>query len=367
MRHLFDIPLGAQVAPIGSFKHLWLLDDLIGAVGNMASTMYAADASEMNTIRTNNANREINESQLAWARQQYEDEKAENRFLVDQAYERELENREYNTPAALRQRLVDAGFNPSMVLGNVGSTTGHVSVPTGSAPHANQPNMIPMQSPPPVVPPDIGQYFSRMADHMFRAQEEERADYALASDIQASNMNAYANLIKAFSEAKKNGVDVEFMKDSMKRGWQSLFLEQDKLAAENEWRSVTNNIQERQLKETQYANETQRLAVQSGIQLDAQNAKYLNALISSVKIHDNLSSAETAQRVISMINNDAAVFERLGLDKDMTTSQKFKNYVSSVTEMIGAGLAAYTGARIGMKKAVPMRPNNYLDDFYKPW
>ena len=101
---------------------------------------------------TNEANKEINEQQLAWARENYELEKAENRFLVDQAYERELENRthqeQYDSPEATKQRWIDAGFNPSLMMSPTGlqsGSVGSVGSSVGSAPRHNQPNMIPMQ------------------------------------------------------------------------------------------------------------------------------------------------------------------------------------------------------------------------------
>lgn len=375
MRNLFNIPLGACTAPFGSPKKeiLNFIGDLIGGVANYGASIYAADANEANNIRTNRTNSEINEQQLAWARENYEMEKAENRFLVDQAYERELENRahqeQYNSPEETKQRWIDAGFNPSLMMSPTGLAPGNVSSigsSVGSAPRHNQPNMIPAQQSAPVQAPEIGTFFSRAVDHLLAAQKEEREDYALASDIEVSHLNAWTNFVKAMSDAKKNGMQMEFMKDDMKRAWENLWLEKDKFAADNEWRKMTNDIQERQLAEAQYANITQRIAVESGVNLNIQQSKYLNTLIGSVQKHDQLDASETAQRIISMINNDAAIFEKLGIDKDMTTSQKFKNYVGSVVDAVGMGLAVYAGARSGMK-SVPMKPNGYLDNVYKPW
>ena len=216
MRNLFNIPLGACTAPFGSPKKnsmgLSIIGDMLGAVATMGSTMYAADANEANNIRTNRTNSAINEQQLAWARENYEMEKAENRFLVDQAYQRELENREhqekYNSPEETKQRWIDAGFNPSLMMSPTGlqsGSVGSVGSSVGSAPRHNQPNMIPAQQGAPVQAPDIGNFFSRAVDHLLAAQKEEREDYALASDIEVSHLNAWTNFVKAMSDAKKSG------------------------------------------------------------------------------------------------------------------------------------------------------------------
>ena len=86
MRNLFNIPLGACTAPFGSPKKeiFNALATMFSSMLNSADVTATNEANTWNNIITNNANKEINESQLAWARENYEKEKAENRFLVDQ-------------------------------------------------------------------------------------------------------------------------------------------------------------------------------------------------------------------------------------------------------------------------------------------
>ena len=213
------------MAPFGSpqkcdFGGLSILGNILGGISDIATTVYTNDTNESIARRTNQTNKEINESQLAWARENYELEKAENRYLVDQAYERELENREYNSPSATKQRWIDAGFNPSLMmspsqLGSIGSVGSSV----GSNPHHNNPSMIPAQNGAPAVAPDLGLYFSRMADSFIKERQEDRADSALNADIQFRQQDLFMKSLKSYAEIDDLNASTEYkktLKDKMR-------------------------------------------------------------------------------------------------------------------------------------------------------
>ena len=156
---LLNVPLGMS-DPARSKCAGWE-EALIGmAAGSFASFLDSQNventnaANERIAFRTNEANKEINNQQIAWAREKYEQEKAENRFLVDQAYQRELENRAYNSPAELKRRYLQAGINPYLAMSGSsgGSASGSIGASVGSPPKYDNPSMIPMQIGAPMQP-----------------------------------------------------------------------------------------------------------------------------------------------------------------------------------------------------------------------
>ena len=166
---------------------------MLGLFGNIIDSGNVSATNEANrwmNIITNQTNERMNEAQLAWAREQYEREQAENRYLMDLQYYRDLENRshneEYNSPEAMMERYRQAGLNPYLMMsqGHLGSASGGSSMSgyNASNPHANQPNMIPAQN---GTPEQAYTGFGMgIRDSMRTALEfmnNERQDYALAA------------------------------------------------------------------------------------------------------------------------------------------------------------------------------------------
>lgn len=121
----------------------------------MQATQSTNEANAAIAYETNKANKDINESQLAaarenWAREQANFEKQRQWSLEDRAYENE-----YNSPKKLMERYRQAGLNPYLMMdgqNGVASASGS----TGQAPSfGSPPSPIPMQSGAPAVAPDL--------------------------------------------------------------------------------------------------------------------------------------------------------------------------------------------------------------------
>ena len=226
------MPLGACTAPFGSPKKeiFSFLGTLISSAMNQDNVDNSNYANERINALTNQANKEINEQQLAWARENYELEKAENRFLVDQAYERELENRahqeEYNSPEATKQRWIDAGFNPSLMMSPTGLQSGSISSvgsSVGSAPRHSQPNMIPMQQAAPhqaAVVPDFGLSLSRDADSYLRNK-------GLDADITFRDQEMYFKSLKTYAEIDDLNASTDYKKSLKDKMRADMLFERD--------------------------------------------------------------------------------------------------------------------------------------------
>lgn len=222
LNSLFLTPLGAA-APIGVNKKeiipaIIAAGAALGAAGLGALSQNSANKANLQGVQdTNEANRQINESQLAWARQQYSMERLENRFLVDQAYQRELENRAhneaYNSPAQQVARLRAAGINPALAMyggaGSVGASQGSVNAQVGQNPHANLPSMIPMQSG--VIQPidfnSLAVAGQNMSDFILRAERQE-------TDINVLKEHQRNETIKTLQEIENLKVEQKY-KDAL--------------------------------------------------------------------------------------------------------------------------------------------------------
>ena len=267
MRHLFDTPLGAQVAPIGSFKNDGDMDvvalaglgaGILGGIFGMQNTEDTNDTNMRIATKTNQANKEINESQLAWARENYADQKAENRYLTDLAYERQLENRahteEYNSPAAIKQRLIDAGFNPGMVMSSLGgslSSGSLSSVATGSAPKGDVPAQIPMQAARMEANNAFGLGINQAVSNYLALKQNEREDYRLASDITFADAKQRIDYLDYRLKRSSSETESAYIKKQMEALDKEMALNKDKFEQGVEWQNFQKEVQNFQMRLSQ--------------------------------------------------------------------------------------------------------------------
>lgn len=220
---LLNEPLGAFSAPFGVRKPFASFGgDIAGALIGGAFGLWAQDDANYNNLvvaeRTNRSNEEINRQQLAWAKEQYNQEVAENRFLVDQAYKRELENRihneEYNSPSAQMARLRAAGINPYLAMmggsGSVGASQGRgIGAQTGSNPHANQPSMLPMEQSAPYIPLNgLGVGLQNMAQIHLAAERN-------AADISALKQETNNHTLETLAKIANYNWNNKYLKAQM--------------------------------------------------------------------------------------------------------------------------------------------------------
>lgn len=310
MRNLFNIPLGACTAPFGSPKKeiFNAFANIISSLINTGNVSATNEANTWNNIITNNMNKQINDDQLAWARENYEMEKAENRFLVDQAYQRELENRahqeQYNSPAETKQRWIDAGFNPSLMMSPTGLQSGSLSSvgsSVGSPPRHNQPNMIPMQQAAPAIPYQIpdGLGIGKDLDFYLADRASEREDYRLASDITFKTTQSRLDYLRYRMDNSKSQAERDYFKKLTDHLDKQFVFEQDKFFHQMDMDSFYKEL-------AQYRNriEDKKVAIeamlaQSKISLDAASIEELAAMTEKLyKEAYELSASGASKREI---------------------------------------------------------------------
>ena len=103
------------------------------------------------TNATNEQNYKIWQEELQYMREQYEKERLENRALIQS-------DRDYNSPSAVRNRLLQAGINPTLAMQS-GSSVGSLQSGVGSPSHQSVPSPSAMVKPD-VVPPAYNAFMS---------------------------------------------------------------------------------------------------------------------------------------------------------------------------------------------------------------
>jgi hypothetical protein len=110
-----------------------------GLFGIGSSAMNAASQNQANKYNlqaqreTNQANMAMNQSQLDYAQKMYQDQVAQQWKMFNAT-------NAYNSPAAQKQRYLDAGLNPYMMMGSQPAAS------ASSMPSAGVPNQLPMQA-----------------------------------------------------------------------------------------------------------------------------------------------------------------------------------------------------------------------------
>lgn len=215
-------------------------------VGNLISQANSNEANRDIARETNAANAKMHEQDLAAQRQLYMDAKAENRYLVNQAWNRE---QQYKDPKNLRDAYLRAGINPAFAMQN-GGFGSLPAASTGSAPTASVPKGDPAVTGAPQQSLDFSAfgYAGNQAAQTYLAYSENtRKDYALANDIEVSRTNAQANLIKAQAEAKQVGLRADFQDFERQRALDNYWLEVDRNAQVKESQQIEHDLSSRAL------------------------------------------------------------------------------------------------------------------------
>lgn len=262
MRHLFDIPLGASYAPIG-FKREGIDYGAIAAIGG--SALIGALVSNINTNNTNNTNYEnvretntqnalMHQADLAWSKQQYEDQKLENRYLVDLAYQRQndlvADERAYTDPAAVKQRYLEAGINPYLAsqAGIASGSSGSQSVQSGSAPSYNTPSSPEMKAAQAISNNSFGLGINQAINNYLALKQNEREDYRLASDITFADAKQRIDYLDYRLKRSSSETESAYLKKQMEALDKEMALNRDKFEQGVAWQNFQKEVQNYQLR-----------------------------------------------------------------------------------------------------------------------
>ena len=239
-----------------------MLSSFIDTAVSSSDRRAANELNYWSTMDTNKTNADINDAQLAAARENWKREQQNFELQRKWALEdRDYEN-SYNSPINVRNRLLQAGINPALAMSGQG---GVVSAPSSSAKPAQAPSFgsppssIPMQAAhfEPTMPNGLG-----LSDAMVRSielmQQSERNQTDISAIRQRVANETAETKAKIVSMGKKNeetdkiirklNQDILFNEDSYEERMRSIKLGNDKLKADQAYT-------EAQTASIQFANE----------------------------------------------------------------------------------------------------------------
>ena len=282
---------------------------VVGAGSSLIGSLISAGANNYYQKEASEANYEMQKRQLEW-----------NEAMVEKT-------NKYNSPKAEYNRLLAAGINP--ILAKYGSNAGSASasqVPQGVNPPYNQTGVNDTGK-------MVGMGIGNALQQYLAFKDKERSDFALASQIDVEHMKARAQFLESVAKARNLGVHDDFLKRQIKEMDDNYWFNVDKISQINEAINLAFEVDMRRIAIEEIDSVTKRMAVENDIRMSSQQIKYLGQLIlesqSNVEVSRSNSqtyASDVASQVVSRINNDAAIFEKLGLEKDLVSSTKQQNY-----------------------------------------
>lgn len=210
MRHLFNSPLGADIAPSGHFK--CIAAAAIAGIASGAGVLGSGLASLFSQADTNRTNKQIAEEQMQFAKEQYEREKEENRYLIDSQRKYDREVALYNSPGEERKRLEAAGINPSL------AKYGQSGMMQASQTGVGNPAQFKMPEPYHAQGLDFSQVGQSLGAGLNAYYDAEMAESQVEA-IRQKTRNDYVDLLDKLENSKIDRETKRFMQRDVSRRW----------------------------------------------------------------------------------------------------------------------------------------------------
>ena len=383
--HLF-VPLGVDSTPIGQRKQIAaplgaaLISGGASLIGNLLGIGSQKSANESNlqaTRETNQMNYQIAQEANRLSSEQF----AQNiNWLKEQYYDTD----QY---ARLRQSLVKGGLNPALAYGSASpvSSVGQAS-PTSfhtAQMEAGHVDPISYDS----LSQSVGSAVNAYYDNQLKSTQADsvRLDNAGKQlDLEIRGIENYlkiSQMIQSLENSKKQGKqtdkEIEYkdkLIESLKDQKRLLDEQFEDLAMKPFYENRLAGAQADDALSAAALKEAQKRAVEHGIKLTvaqiAAVAYSIKDAIERLQMDKDFQQADMAEkrnRVIGMIYDQAEKFERVGMDKEMMDSQKFKNYVGSVADGLGMAIGVRSAVKSGPKRDFNKVPSPLAPEMYDHW
>lgn len=378
MRFHFNRALGDDSSPFAPCKCNAdvgaILQGVGGIVGGLSNywSNYETNVTNKNLAReTNKQNYRIWQEQLEAQRQQYLAEKMENRFLVNQAYER-------NLPKNVVKNMKEAGINPALAFESNAFQNNAVvgQNPSSSVPAA--PSMVAPQ----MVAPDLsafGQGISNAANYFLAAQKQE----ADISYLTLKGQNETAETIAKIRNMDKNSRYLNQLADNLEQEFKfnqdtwkqrsfnleaqgNLMVSQQNL--NNASKVVQDEVAHSQKLENAFKECTNPLRAQQMLADLALTAAQKTLMYSQANSIDQLLPYQQSlmkQEFIHLLNEDANAFESLGvsmqylgLSKGHANMDYMSDWIDPLFKGLGTGAGIWLGLRTFGKSPIKIKGFN---------
>lgn len=329
----------------------------IGSALGAINPVLGVAGSLLGGILGNNAQKKANQANIAMQREtnalQY------RMFNESNAFTKEMWNaqNEYNTPEKQAERLKAAGINPAFVFGN-GSMTPASSVSSASAPSMTAPHVDPY-NPMPAAQTAVDAYMqSQINNAQIKNMHENERHLSIQNELDTMQLLDKVNSLRIDNKQKELLKQFLFetfnaQKDAITKNNLKLDAETDNLFTHSAQMRLYSALETAKVDSYLRMNEKQMWQI---AQVVAQHWSEIAQEGERIRIYDKSVQAQNAflgNQAIHFLNEDAAAFEGLGLDKELLGSKKFSNYVGGTLGVaLGAILAPWKSAAGSLGRTV---------------
>lgn len=250
----------------------------------------------------------------------------------------------YNTPEQQAARLKAAGINPAFVFGN-GSVSEAGQISSQSPPSLTAPHVDPY-NPVPAASTAVDAFLqSQMYNANIKNMHENERHLAIQNELDSMQLLDKVRSMRIDNNHKNALYDLLMttfgdQQEAVKKNNAVLDAQANSLLAQSAAVEIHSMLEQKQVASQLRLNERQMWQIS---QVVAQNWRHLAQEAERIGIDRMSVEAQNAffgQQAIHLINQDAAAFESIGIDKELLSSKKFSNYVGGT---IGVALGSILG------------------------
>lgn len=322
---------GNFLSTVGSV--LSLVNPVLGVVGNVLGGIFGSKSQSKANAQNIAMQRETNALQYRM-------------FNEANAFTKEMwnETNAYNTPEQQAARLKAAGINPAFVFGN-GSVSEAGQISSQSSPSLTAPHVDPY-NPVPAASTAVDAFLqSQMNNATIKNMHENERHLEIQNELDAMQLFDKVRSMRIDNKHKNALYDLLMatygdQKEAVRKNNAVLDAQSDNLLAQSAALKIHSYLEQKQVASQLRLNDRQMWQIS---QVVAQNWRQIQQEAERIGIERMSVEAQNAflgNQAIHLINQDAAAFESIGIDKELLSSKKFSNYVGGT---IGVALGSILG------------------------
>lgn len=317
--------------------------EIIGGLGSLAGSIIngisQATTNQTNqeiASRTNRSNERINESQLAAQRENWKRE--QENFMLQRQWQ--LQDREYNTPEAMKQRYLNAGINPYLAMYGGSGMQGAASENSPNAPSfSSPPTPIPMQTGAPMQPIDMSGFGIAGQNFVNTKLASERQE----ADLAALRQRLDLETLESVTRMNKAGVDNAYTEALANKTLQDMLYDKDAWNLRLQNIENNNNLVQANINKIQEDQKYQFLLNQFEPERQRLIRREFNAKYDEIMSQVNANNASAAYSIALKCLTEA---QKNGLDIDNAVKDEIAG--SLVSKAVAeADLAEFNAQRQG--------------------
>lgn len=275
-----------------------------------------------------------------------------------------LADRNYNSPAQLRQRLEDAGYNPALMAGAIQTANAPVRTASANSPTSQATNMSGYAS----NKTQLGSNILQAGQNLISAVMSEKQMQAIDSQINLQNAQGIETLSRAAkTDAERKNIQdlLPYQKDAMLQNmfWQRADTElKYKEISEIIPQRLKNMQQEVKFSEAQINNMAQQMGINKRL-----SAAEIRGIEQSIKESASriLNNTETLEQIKLNVRNGRVDLAMKAIELEVHGATKYANIAAPYVNIVTEGISNAIGiSKVGLaSKAFQQGQQNWQSEY----